>query len=96
MEIFSEEDYFLLQKHSSPTVTRSRLRFFEILTLILGDGYDSIGSLQWRSSRSDLLQLCLRHFPTSHIKIIWMKNCPKFCQKLFVAVKLRKQTLCML
>ena len=46
---------------------------FKIL-IFLGDGYDSIGSLQWRSSGSDSLPLCLGHFPTSYMKNNCMKN----------------------
>ena len=36
---------------------------FKIL-IVLGDGYDSTGSLQWRSSGSD----CFGYFPTSYMK----------------------------
>ena len=46
---------------------------FNIL-IFLGDGYDSKGSLQWRSSGSDTLPLCFGQFPSPYMKISCMKN----------------------
>ena len=49
----------------------------------LGEGYDSVGSLQWRRSGSDLLQLCFGHFPTSYMKINCTKNIQKFSKTVW-------------
>ena len=56
--------------------------------IFLGDGYDSIGSLQWRSSGSDSLPLCFGHFPTSYMKNNCMENSLNFkktvwCNKIW-------------
>ena len=61
-----ELQLFVTRKSSCDNVAVSD--FFNIL-IFLGDGYDSIGSLQWCSSRSDSLTLCFGHFPTSYMKI---------------------------
>ena len=55
------------------------------MLIFLGDKYDSIGSLQWRSSGSDSLPLCFGHFPTSYmkIKINCMKNSLKFSKTVW-------------
>ena len=47
------------------------------------NGTDSVGSLQWRSSGSDSLPLCLGHFLTSHIENISMKYCPTFSKTVW-------------
>ena len=51
--------------------------------IFLGDGYDSIGSLQWRSSGSDSLPLCFGYFPTSYMKNNCMKNSLNFLKTVW-------------
>ena len=68
---------------------------FILKKILLGQGYDSIGSLQWRSRGSNSLLLYFRHFKISYryMKINCMNNSLKIVKKLFGSLKLTEVTV---
>ena len=67
---------------------------FLLILIFLGDGYDSIRSLQWRSSGSDSPLLCFGHLLASYMKINCMKNSLKFSKLNVWCNKIKKNKLC--